>query len=76
MTFFFKIYTYIYIYSCHIFYSRRVVDIPDGKPKWDGLNDQSDLIEDSPQELNMELKKKKRKREDNDEGGEEKKQGN
>lgn len=59
--------------SCHIFYSRRVVDIPDGKPKWDELNDQSDLIEDSPSELKMALnkKKKKRKREE-DEGGEKK----
>lgn len=56
--------------SCHIFYSRRVVDIPDGKPKWDGLNDQSELIEDSPSELEMALKKK-RKLED-DEGGEKK----
>ncbi|ETS83561.1 hypothetical protein PFICI_05437 [Pestalotiopsis fici W106-1] len=24
--------------QCHIFYSARVVDIPDGKPKWDGLD--------------------------------------
>lgn len=39
-----------------MFYNRRVVDIPDGKPKWTGLNDKSDLIEDSPPEL------KKRKR--------------
>ncbi|MCJ1246851.1 hypothetical protein MMC30_004060 [Trapelia coarctata] len=34
--------------SCHMFYNQRVVDIPDGKPKWTGINDQSDLIEDSP----------------------------
>jgi hypothetical protein len=34
-----------------MFYGNRVVDIPDGKPKWSGLNDQSDLIEDSPPEL-------------------------
>jgi len=49
--------------SCHMFYSQRVVDIPDGKPKWTGMNDKSDLIEDSPPEL------KKRKREGEDEGG-------
>jgi len=49
--------------SCHMFYSQRVVDIPDGRPKWTGMNDKSDLIEDSPPEL------KKRKREEENEGG-------
>jgi len=34
--------------SCHMFYGSRVVDILDGKPKWTGINGQSDLIEDSP----------------------------
>lgn len=43
-----------------MFYGQRVVDIPDGKPKWTGINDQSDLIEDSPPEL------KKRKREESE----------
>jgi len=43
-----------------MFYHQRVVDIPDGKPKWKGLNDASDLIEDSPPEL------KKRKREEDE----------
>ncbi|EGY17462.1 uncharacterized protein VDAG_01144 [Verticillium dahliae VdLs.17] len=28
----------------HIFYTRRVVDITDGKPKWAGLNDKSELV--------------------------------
>ncbi|KAL2755733.1 hypothetical protein ACRALDRAFT_1071051 [Sodiomyces alcalophilus JCM 7366] len=28
----------------HIFYSRRVLDIPDGKPKWSGLDGQSELM--------------------------------
>lgn len=37
--------------SCHMFYTRRVVDIPDGKPKWSGLNDQSELLEDGHPEL-------------------------
>ncbi len=41
-----------------MFYNQRVVDIPDGKPKWTGMNDASELIEDSPPEL------KKRKREE------------
>ncbi|KAB8360950.1 hypothetical protein FH972_024682 [Carpinus fangiana] len=35
----------------HMFYGQRVVDIPDGLPKWSGLNNDSDLIEDSPPEL-------------------------
>ena len=41
-----------------MFYPQRVVDIPDGKPKWTGMNDSSELCEDSPPEL------KKRKREE------------
>ena len=40
-----------------MFYPRRVVDIPDGKPKWTGINGQSDLCADSPPE---EVKKRKR----------------
>ena len=41
-----------------MFYGQRVVDLPDGKPKWTGISDQSELIEDSPPEV------KKRKREE------------
>ncbi|KAI9707709.1 MAG: hypothetical protein M1836_000671 [Candelina mexicana] len=44
--------------TCHMFYGSRVVDINDGKPKWSGLNDQSDLLGDSEPDL------KKRKRAD------------
>lgn len=40
-----------------MFYTQRLVDIPDGKPKWTGINDQSDLVEDSPPEA---IKKRKR----------------
>lgn len=53
-----------------------MVDIPDGKPKWTGLDGQSDLIEDSPQEAIDELKRKRkreREEEEKDEEGEEKK---
>ncbi|KAI0388752.1 Mss4-like protein [Xylariaceae sp. FL0594] len=32
--------------QCHIFYSQRVVDLPDGKPKWIGLDNQSELMKD------------------------------
>ena len=37
---------YILVNSCHIFYSQRIVDISDGKPKWSGLDDDSELMED------------------------------
>ena len=42
---------------CHIFYEKRVVDIPVGLPKWSGMQGKSDLIEDSPAE---DVKKRKR----------------
>ncbi|PYH90094.1 hypothetical protein BO71DRAFT_422514 [Aspergillus ellipticus CBS 707.79] len=32
--------------DCHIFYGQRVVDVPDGKPKWAGLDGQSDLLDE------------------------------
>ena len=41
-----------------MFYTRRVLDIKDGKPKWSGINNDSELIEDSPEQ------DKKRKREE------------
>ena len=44
-----------------MFYSRRVLDINDGKPKWTGINKDSELIADTPEQ------DKKRKREE-DEG--------
>ncbi|PHH86763.1 hypothetical protein CDD83_9793 [Cordyceps sp. RAO-2017] len=34
--------------QCHIFYSQRVVDLPDGLPKWAGLDHKSRLLLDSP----------------------------
>lgn len=49
-----------------MFYSRRLVDIPDGLPKWTGLNDKSDLIEDSPPEA---IQKRKREKEEEEKGG-------
>lgn len=42
-----------------MFYGQRVVDVPDGLPKWDGLNDDSSLIEDSPPEDIKELERKR-----------------
>jgi hypothetical protein len=40
-----------------MFYSQRLLDIPDGKPKWSGLSGESELIEDSPSEA---MEKRKR----------------
>ncbi|KAF2497215.1 hypothetical protein BU16DRAFT_458851 [Lophium mytilinum] len=44
---------------CHMFYDQRVMDIPDGLPKWTGINNESDLIEDSPPEKVRELERKR-----------------
>ncbi|KAH6639101.1 Mss4-like protein [Boeremia exigua] len=44
---------------CHMFYGQRVVDVPDGLPKWSGINNESDLIEDSPPEKVRELERKR-----------------
>jgi hypothetical protein len=46
---------------CHMFYGQRVMDIPDGLPKWSGLNNDSDLIEDSPPEQVREFERKREK---------------
>lgn len=45
----------------HMFYGQRVMDIPDGLPKWDGLSEDKDsnLIEDSPPELVKEVERKR-----------------
>ncbi|PON24249.1 hypothetical protein TGAM01_v206937 [Trichoderma gamsii] len=33
--------------QCHMFYPQRVVDLPDGKPKWAGLDGKSELVPES-----------------------------
>jgi hypothetical protein len=43
----------------HIFYSRRVVDIHDGKPKWEGLDEKSELMEEG-EESGDDRKRKRR----------------
>ncbi|CAK4017065.1 glutathione-dependent formaldehyde-activating, GFA [Lecanosticta acicola] len=45
----------------HMFYNERVMDIPDGLPKWTKLNDGegSELIEDSPPDMIRELERKR-----------------
>ena len=47
--------------SSHMFYTQRLLDIPDGKPKWTGLSGESELIEDSPPEA---IEKRKREMEE------------
>jgi len=42
-----------------MFYGQRVMDIPDGLPKWTGIDNESDLIEDSPPELVRETQRKR-----------------
>jgi hypothetical protein len=56
---------------CHMFYGQRVMDIPDGLPKWSGLSGESELIEDSPKE---DVQKLERKRKRELEEGKEKKE--
>ncbi|CZS94218.1 uncharacterized protein RAG0_04277 [Rhynchosporium agropyri] len=43
--------------TLHMFYANRVVDINDGLPKWAGMQDDSELIADTPAE---DIKKRKR----------------
>ncbi|KAI1354914.1 Mss4-like protein [Xylaria sp. FL0043] len=46
--------------QCHIFYSQRVVDLPDGKPKWVGLDNGSELMKDvQPHEAETVVGKRK-----------------
>jgi hypothetical protein len=42
-----------------MFYGQRVMDIPDGLPKWTGIDNVSELIEDSPPELVREIERKR-----------------
>ncbi len=45
-----------------MFYTQRVMDIPDGLPKWTGINEDSDLIEDTPPEMVKELERKRKEK--------------
>jgi hypothetical protein len=58
-----------------MFYNQRVIDMPDGLPKWDGISKSSNLIEDSPAELVKERERqlmdehKDKKRKTDDQNG-------
>jgi len=57
----------------HMFYGQRCIDVPDGLPKWTGLNKESDLIEDSPPEqIKENLRQREKEREERFEKGEHK----
>lgn len=53
-----------------MFYEQRVMDIPDGLPKWEKMQGESRLIEDSPMEM---VEERKRQRTDNEKQEESKK---
>ena len=55
----------------HLFYGERVMDIPDGLPKWSGLDQSSEPIEDSPPELVREHERKKENKRKREEEGQE-----
>lgn len=56
--------------SCHMFYPRRIVDVPDGKPKWSGINESSELVGEGVEPEAAVHKHKKAKKEQ-DAGNEE-----
>lgn len=52
-----------------MFYPKRVVDIPDGKPKWSGINGDSELLEPGEDEHRHKKRREmnaKEEREQND----------
>lgn len=53
-----------------MFYPRRVLDINDGKPKWSGISENSELIADSPVDA---IKKRKRQEQEQSEKEEQEK---
>ena len=54
-----------------MFYPRRVLDINDGKPKWSGISDSSELIADTPSDA---IKKRKRQEKEDGEKAEQEKE--
>ena len=58
-------------FRLHMFYTQRLVDIPDGLPKWTGINKDSELMADTDIEVVKE-RERKRQREheaENDQNG-------
>lgn len=38
-------------HRCHIFYEARMIDIPDGLPKWRGMENISDRLDDQGNQI-------------------------
>lgn len=49
--------------ECHMFYGQRCVDVPDGIMKWEGMSEDSELIEDTSEEDKKVWEKKKKEKE-------------
>jgi hypothetical protein len=42
-----------------MFYAQRAMDVPDGLPKWEKMQNDSKLLEDSPVEMVKDLERKR-----------------
>jgi len=61
--------------TCHMFYPQRIVDIKDGKTKWAGLDNNSDILDDEGNVIKKweEVKKEREEKEKDDEQGQKRK---
>ena len=47
-----------------MFYTQRLMDIPDGVPKWTGINKQSELMADSDPDVVKEVERRRQKKQE------------
>ena len=47
-----------------MFYTQRLMDIPDGVPKWTGINKESELMEDTDKEAVQDRERKRQKKQE------------
>ena len=47
-----------------MFYTQRLMDIPDGVPKWTGINKDSELMEEPEMELVQNRERKRQKKQE------------
>lgn len=52
-----------------MFHGQRLLNIPDGKPKWTGISGESDLEWDSPKEAIEKREKQKNEEAEKEKGG-------
>ena len=56
-----------------MFYDQRVIDIPDGLPKWGGMEKVSELVADTPADMVKELTlQREKEKEEKKQNGEDK----